>query len=136
MRKTLYGLTLMKGDWQYRTMDGGLIIHGLPSIFGGFFPTIGNWYPRTYRKSAEFKRALGLSATFQWSYLILVKLIASIYVEMGSVYFLINLVASIALIIHSIPFYPAESYSAGRVFRWHKGIYFTLAVISIVVVGT
>lgn len=122
------GTFFSREDWEYRITDGGFIIHFLVSVTGGIFPFVGNWYPKIYKRDKKFKRALGITALFQWSFLLCLSYFP--YLGFESLNFSKTIAIPLSFIF-AIPFYPAESYSGARVFKWNKLLYALMLILTI-----
>lgn len=128
------GTLFSKEDWHFRTTEGGYLIPLVTSFIGGIYLISGNWYPKTYRRGPEFKRALGLTALFQWLSLLLIILLMR--TPLADIEF-IDVMASVAamlMVVSVVPFYPLASFGGKRIFDWNKGLYMVVLAVSIYLV--
>jgi len=116
------GTLFSKHDWGYRMTTGGLLMSAGASIFSGFIPMMGNWYPRKYENTPEFRRDMGITAVLPWLFVMGLAVLMVFFGEM--VGFLGGNQATIIvlLVFRCMPF-PMISFGSVRIFRWSKIIY-------------
>lgn len=114
--------------YHFRLNNGGGLLTAFLSYWGNLFPMNANWYPVSYRDTDEFRRKLALPELVKWAFFLFLPLLAfttNIY---------LNALASLScvfLVFLILPFYPFETYGAGRIYRYKKGLWFMTAVITI-----
>ncbi|MCF7946645.1 MAG: GNAT family N-acetyltransferase [Spirochaetia bacterium] len=125
------GTLFSNEKWHFRVCDGGYIISLTASLFGGIYLISGNWYPRVYRKDADFKRSLGLTASAQWISLLCIVLITR--TQLGDLAFVRTMagISGIFMLISIVPFYPLASFGGKRIFDWSKRLYVTVVLFSL-----
>lgn len=112
----------------FRFNNGGGLLTAFLSYWGNIFPMNANWYPQTYRNTEEFRRKLALPELVKW----LIFLFLPWLSFTTNTY--LNALASLScvfLVFLIIPFYPFETYGAGRIYRYKKGLWLLTAVITI-----
>lgn len=126
---TRYVGALWSGEkYHFRLNNGGGLLTAFLSYWGNLFPMNANWYPQTYRNTDEFRKKLALPELLKWIIFLFLPLLAFT----NNTYF--NALASLScvfLIFLIIPFYPFETYGAGRIYRYKKGLWLLTTVITI-----
>lgn len=129
------GTLFSKRKWRYHLNSGGAVISAFISLLGGIYPMIGSWYPDQYENTAEFRKDMGITALWEWGFCVCLTVLLFF---LQSQYDFMGVPASLGctlLLYRMIPVYPFESYGGGRVYRWNKGVYAVMAVISLAVIG-
>lgn len=114
--------------YRFRFNNGGGLLTAFLSYWGNIFPMNANWYPLSYRDTDEFRKKLALPELMKWAIFLFLPLLAFT----NNTY--LNALASLScvfLVFLIIPFYPFETYGAGRIYRYKKGLWFMTAVTSI-----
>ena len=125
------GSRFSKEIWHFRFNDGGALISFLLNL-SGFFPMIGNWYPKKYRRGEDFKRALGFTAFTQWCYILFLSILPLIGFTIYPIIDTASKNASYLLLYLVFAFYPFESFGGGRVWRWNKWVYMIMTILSLI----
>lgn len=126
----MLGPVLYKGKWHIRMNNGGSLIISLLSILGTAIPLNMSWYPEKYENSNDFRRMLAIPEICKWlifCMLPFLKYTTSPYLQTAAEF------ASAYLVISCIPIYPFESFGAGRIYSYSKGLWFVTAAIGLVV---
>lgn len=125
------GTMFSNEKWYFRVCNGGYIIPFIASLFGGIYLISGNWYPRVYRKEADFKRSLGLTALAQWISLLCIVLMTR--TQLGELEFVRTMasMSGIFMLISIVPFYPLASFGGKRIFDWSKWLYVIVVLFSL-----
>lgn len=124
------GTLFSKKQWRFRLNNGGAALIAGINFIGGLYPMIGNWYPAKYENTAEFRKAMGMTALCEWLGMIAMVLTGlALYTQ--HLFFRPFLYCGyVFLLYRMIPIYPFESYGSSRVYRWNKWIYVALTVLS------
>lgn len=124
------GTLFSKRQWQFRLNSGGAALVALINM-GGAYPMIGNWYPKSYDNTKEFRRAMGINALFEWGFLVCITILA--WAIQGNCVFFRYLfqLGGTFLIYHMFIFYPFECFGGKRVYLWNKWLYVILTILSI-----
>lgn len=131
------GILLTKDKWIFRVGQGGTPLSFLISIFKGFLPVSGNWYPANYFDN-NIKRKLGIVSCFEWVILICLMIITMYY--KNAINFNVEilksilLTSSILLIYKILAAFPFEVFGGDRVLKFSKSLYIGLSAISFCVI--
>ena len=127
------GILFTKGKWIFKVGQGGTPLSFLISIFKGFVPVSGNWYPTDYFDNG-IKRKLGIVSCFEWITLICVMIISMYYKNTTNFNVEILegiLLTSTPLLIYKIfATFPFEVFGGERVLKFSKTLYTSLSAIS------
>lgn len=126
---TRYAGALWSGEkYLFRLNNGGGLLTAFLSYWGNIFPMNANWYPVTYRNTDEFRRKLAVPELVKWVIFLFLPWLSF------TTNSYLNALASLScvfLVFLMIPFYPFETYGAGRIYRYKKGLWLLTAVITI-----
>jgi len=123
------GTLFSKRNWRFRFVDGGIGVSFIISIFRGYFPIVGNWYPEKYENTPEFRRDLAITGIVPWVFLI--GLYAVCLMIDATIANLVSQIVYILLLFRCMAVAPLSSYGGGRVYDWNKTVFSILAGISI-----
>lgn len=124
---------ISRNHWRFRLVEGGSLVHFLVSIFGGFLPFLGNWYPVKYQKSREQTLALAVISLSQWMFIVCLIWITWL-IDNTQLSYQINQVTTEILILFIIPFYPISIYGSSRIMAWSRWTYALIVFLSIVTI--
>ena len=126
------GTKLSKNKWSFRTNSGGIVLSLLISILGGIYPVAGNWYPKKYEKTTQFKRDMGIVSLFEWIAMLII-VIGSLFFIDKSIYFTYtSYLGAIILLYKGIGFSPLEPFGGERIRKWNKPLFIATLLISLV----
>lgn len=109
--------------WHFRVCDGGYFIPFIASLLGGIFLISGNWYPEVYRKDADFKRSLGLTALTQWGSLLFIVILTGTQLLEFRLFRTMSSLAAVFMLISIVPLYPLASFGGKRIYDWNRWVY-------------
>ena len=124
----VFGANLSGLDYCYRFNNCGGLLSSFLSYWGSLFPMNTNWYPVTYENTDSFRKKLALPELVKWGVFLLLPLLcftSSVYLHA------IAELCCIFLVFLIIPIYPFDTYGAGRIYRYKKGLWLMTFVISI-----
>lgn len=124
-----------KREWQFRMNNGGAGIAAIVNFFSGVFPMSGNWYPRDYENTNEFRRDLGMVALAEWLFMIVLTGVSMIFQSSHLIFHYASWIGEILLIYRILAFYPFEAYGGSRVFCWNRWLYCAMALISVLLIA-
>lgn len=120
-----------KREWSYRFLNGGIIFPIISMFMGGIFPMGGNWYPKKYENSKEFRKEMGVNAAVSWILLIIIIFCVN-FMDMNNAYNLyLDQIGTMLLFCRIVAVYPLASFGGWRVFTWNKAVYFILSLLSV-----
>lgn len=122
------GTLFSKRQWYFRMNSGGAVLAAFINLSGAF-PMIGSWYPEKYENTQAFKKDMGISALWEWLFVLGVTFIALLLEPLYFRY--MAQIGGVFLIFRILIFYPFESFGGRRVYLWNKGWYGVLTVLSI-----
>lgn len=125
------GTLFSSRKWHFRLCNGGGAVCALVNFTGGVYPMTGSWYPESYQNSKGFRRDMGIQALTGWIFVIVLTMISAMMNEQHIFLRYLNQMGAIFLLYRVFAFYPFESFGGGRVYRWNKGIYFLMALLSL-----
>lgn len=108
--------------WCFRTTRGGLLVSLLVTAIGGIWPVVGRFYPKEYKRTAKFRRDMGLEGLFEWAAILICIMIAAALEGQWLFLKYITSAGTTRLLFHSLPVYPFECYGGGRIWAYHKVI--------------
>lgn len=120
-----------KREWNYRLLNGGIFLPIISMFLGGIFPLGGNWYPKKYENSNEFRKDMGLNAAASWIILLTIVFSANFLVMKSSFNFYLDQIGTMLLLCRVVAIYPLASFGGGRVFIWNKAVYLILSLLSV-----
>lgn len=112
-----------RGNWSFRFSNCGPVVPFVISLFGGFFPMLGRWYPSDYEDTDLSRQFLGISALAEWGGLFVVELILGIANPKILLFQKIRFFIRTALIYRLLPTYPFGDFGAERVHKYNRYIY-------------
>ena len=128
----LFSTLLSKEKWCFSTTRGGVLISVLVSVLGGIWPVVGRFYPVSYRRTAEFRRDMGVEGLFEWLAILLLIGVAALQKEQLAFWNDVLSFGKNLLIIHALPMYPFSSFGGERIWDYSKGLSTITVIISAV----
>ncbi len=122
------GMKIAGSQGKFRFNNGGSLLLPLLSLFGNPFLMNANWYPQEYEDTESFRRKLAIPEVVKWLVFIglpFLKLVQSPYAQAVGQW------AAVYLVFMLIPLYPFEGFGGGRIYRYHKKLWFAMCVITI-----
>lgn len=133
---TAYPIARSYGQVKFMPSRGGIALSVLLGIFTqAWYPVFGIFVPKEdIWKSHTFKKNLGLQSFATWMMMQGVFIASSLLLpdvfKSG-----LNYILAFILVMHLFPMFPFDGMDAGRVYRYHKGLYWIGLMISIITIG-
>lgn len=125
------GTLFTKRKWHFRLNSGGAALVAGLNFLGGIYPMVGNWYPKKYEKTREFKKDMGLIEACGWGSLIFITSVAFTLSSSHSFLYHLATIGAELLIYRIIAIYPMDIFGGRRVYLWSKNIYMILTLLSV-----
>lgn len=122
-----------KREWEFRFLNCGAFISIIVMLLGNLLPMNGNWYPKKYENTKEFRKDAGLNVFVSWSVLLVLVCGANLLSQKSFYYQYLSGIGTIFLIYRIVAIYPLSSFGGERLFVWNKVLYGILAILSLVV---
>lgn len=119
-----------KEKWSFRAARGGVLISVVVTLAGGIWPIAGRFYPIEYKRTASFRRSMGLEGLFEWAAILLLIGAAVAHKDQSAIWANMISPGLNLLFFHSLPFYPFECFGGGRIWDYHAGVSAVTMIVS------
>lgn len=116
----------------FRFNNGGSFLPLLLSFFGSPFFMNANWYPDTYENSNQFRKTLAVPELLKWLVFMGLPFLCLTQHPYGQT---IGGLSRIYLLFVMIPFYPFEVFGGGRIYRYSKGLWTAICILTMIEFG-
>lgn len=130
----LFGTLFTQEKWYFCTPEGGLLISVLITVLGGIWPVAGRFYPAEYKRTAAFRRSMGLEGLFEWLAILLLIGAAIALRDQAEIWKNIIYPGTNLLLLHALPVYPFECFGGRRIWEYNKWVSALTIIVSLVLV--